>query len=65
MPKRAKARERTRAPLSFRDFARGINGSDPFLAAFKTQAMSDEFPNTDEWREIRYFLVRNSAPHEA
>ena len=50
---------------SFRHFVRNLRGVDPVLAAFKVHATENAFPNIDAWAEIRSYLVRTGAQHDA
>jgi hypothetical protein len=50
---------------SFRDFARKLRASSPLLTMFKPYAMAAEFPAGRSWQEVRSFLVRAGAEHEA
>ena len=50
---------------SFREFARKLRAISPPLKMFKTCALADEFPAAHSWQEVRGFLVRSGAEHEA
>jgi hypothetical protein len=50
---------------SFREFARKLRGTDPPLKMFKACAMAADFPSAQSWQEVRGFLVRSGAEHEA
>ena len=70
--KKARSRRKGRAtpkasarPNSFRHFVRNLHGADLALAAFKVHAAENAFPNIDAWAEIRSYLVRTGAQHEA
>jgi hypothetical protein len=52
-------------PISFRHFVRNLRGAKPVVAAFKVHAAENAFPNIDSWAEIRSYLVRTGAQHEA
>jgi hypothetical protein len=53
------------ASRSFRDFARKLRANNPPLTMFKSYAMSAEFPAARSWQEVRGYLVRAGAEHEA
>jgi hypothetical protein len=53
------------ASRSFRDFARKLRADNPALAAFKPHAMAADFPAASSWQEVRAYLVRAAADHEA
>ncbi len=53
------------ASRSFRDFARKLRADNPALAAFKPHATAGDFPAANSWQEVRAYLVRAGADHEA
>ena len=60
------ARKRTTsASRSFRGFARKLQPANPPLKMFKTYALAEDFPAGESWQEVRGFLIRNGAEHEA
>ena len=52
-------------PKSFRTFARRLKDEDPLIIAFKPLAMSDGFPDANDWGAIRHHLIRSGADHAA
>jgi hypothetical protein len=65
---RAKLKKRpAKAPLnrSFLDFARRLRPTNPPLKMFRERALAADFPAADSWQEVRGFLVRTGAEHEA
>jgi len=68
--KKASSRRTTKAkasggPNSFGHFVRNLRGVDPVLAPFKAHAAANVFPHVDSWAEIRSYLFRTGAQHEA
>lgn len=65
-PRKAKATPKTtRGPNSFHHFVCKLPASDPVLAPFKVHAAANDFPDIDAWAEIRSYLLRTGAQHEA
>jgi hypothetical protein len=52
-------------PNSFRHFIRKLPTTNPGLGLFKVHAAESNFPDTESWAEIRSYLVRAGAQHEA
>ena len=50
---------------SFRQFVRKVRSSEPALVLFKEHAAADLFPDAESWYEIRSYLVKAGADHEA
>lgn len=53
------------ASRSFRDFARKLRADNLPLKLFKPYALGLEFPAGASWQEVRGFLIRIGAEHEA
>lgn len=65
-PAQKTARKRaSSARRSFREFVRKLRADNLPLKMLKPYALTDEFPAGESWQEVRGFLVRTGAEHEA
>lgn len=60
-----RATRRRPTARSFRDYARKLRADNAPLKMFKNYALGDEFPAGESWQEVRGYLVRAGAEHEA
>jgi hypothetical protein len=50
---------------SFREFVLRLKSKDPCVASFIAQAKNDCFRNISSWTEVRTYLNRAGAEHDA
>jgi hypothetical protein len=59
------ADSKANSAITFRQFVRSLHGADPVLAPFKVHVAANDIPGVDSWAEIRSYLFRTGAQHEA